>query len=301
MTYALLKIAEFIIQNIPRKAGYFVFRAAAIFLFMLGGKRKKNLRRNLEILTGGPVEDSLLKKVYCNYGLYYCDLFRDRDSIIKSFDGADFEKMHLSRLNSLIESGRGFIVVSLHMGNWDAAGTYFAHIFPGKANIVVEKLSPGMYRWFCETRARLGMNVIPSTDGKAMIRALRAGEPLVLASDRDLDRTGFIMDFFGHKAYIPNGAAKLSLLTGAPILVGGVIRKKEDDSVFYTFALPDMLNMPPVPRTPEAVEELTKEVVAAMEQVIKPYPDQWCMLQEVFVPEEEQKEKTKTNNIKPPL
>jgi KDO2-lipid IV(A) lauroyltransferase len=285
--YILFKLAELIIQNIPRKAGYFLFALSAYFSFYFDKKRRDTLRENLSAAIGPEkVNDALLKKVFVNYAKYYCDIFMKSEKVKDYVPGecdAYFRNTIAPAVNAIHEKGRGSIFISMHYGSWDTAGSYAAGIFPGRINVVVEKLSDGLFRWFKEKRERLGMKVIEATDIKTMIRVLKAGEILILLGDRDLGRRGYKMDYFGKKAYIPSGPAKIALMAGVPIFVGVSPRDEQDNYC-------PMLNLPPineqcVPRSDEAAENITRQIVSAMETFVKNDPSQWCMLQEVFVKE----------------
>ncbi len=286
--YILLKLTELIIQNIPRKAGYFIFTVFSKMSFIFNKKRRETLRENLSAAIGADkVDDALLKKVFVNYGKYYCDLFMKTTSLqayIPAECGNYFRDTIVPVVNSYLTKGRGVIFASMHYGSWDIAGSFAAGYFKGKLNVVVEKLSGGMFKWFMEKRGVLGMKPIESTDIKSMIRVLKAGEILILMADRDLDKRGYKMDYFGKKACIPSGPAKISLMAKTPIFIGVAPRDKDDN--FWP-----MLNIPPinaecVERSEEAAENITKQLVAAMEKFVRNDPSQWCMLQEVFVKED---------------
>ena len=284
--FYLLKITEFVLKNIPRRAGYFFSDIFSFIFFIFSGERKHNLRANLEAVTGPHVTDAMLLSAYMTYGRYYFDIFNGNIHFPECVDpSADniFKTEYVPKIREYLKSGHGFIIVSMHLGNWDAAGSYAAHYFPGIVNIVVEKLSPAMLKWFTQARTKLGMKIISHTDIKQMLRILNNGEILVLASDRDIEKSGFQMDFFGKKAYVPSGPSKLALLSGAPILVGSFPRSSKDITKFISSPHPVFLNTEKKERTKENIEQLTKEIIFEMEELIRRDPLQWCMLQKFFV------------------
>lgn len=285
--FYLLKITESILKNIPRKAGYFFSDIFSFFYFIFSGQRKKNLKSNLETIMGkDKVTNSMLLSTYKTYGRYYYDIFSGNikfPECAELVSDAFFKNEFVPKIKECLTRKKGFIIVSMHLGNWDAAGSYTSFYFPGKVNMVVEKLSPAMLKWFTQAREKLGMKIISHTDIKQMIRILNNGEILILASDRDIDKNGFQMEVFGRKAYIPSGPAKLSLITGAPILVGSFPRDPKNIGRFITKAHPVFLNTDNKERTKENIEQLTKDIIMEMEELIKQDPLQWCMLQKFFV------------------
>jgi len=285
--FYLLKITEFIFKNIPRRAGYFFSDIFSFFFLVFSGQRRRNLKINLEAVFGrDKVTYQMLLSVYKNYGRYYFDIFSGHIKFPGSSENAAdaaFKADFVPRIRDFLGHKKGFIIVSMHIGNWDAAGSYAASCFPGMVNIVVEKLSPAMFRWFKQAREKIGMKIISHTDIKQMIRILNNNELLVLASDRDIEKTGFQMDVFGRKAYIPSGPAKLSLMTGAPVIVGSFPRSEKDIMKFTVKANPVILNTENMERTKENIEQLTKDIIMQMEELIRQDPLQWCMLQQFFV------------------
>jgi len=280
--YRLLKFTGVLLKNIPRTAGYFFFSALSYVFFILGGVRKQTLKENLKHITGIEPDNKTLIKNYQNYARYYFDLFKNPSELSKSFDRASFE--HLAEtVKKHLDNGKGMIITTMHYGNWDLGGAILASYFPGKVTVVVEELSGGAFKWFTESRSSWGMNVIKSTDLKGMLKVLKSGNLLVLVSDRDLEKTGFNPLFFGSKAYIPSGPAKLSLITGAPVLFA-VFKRNPTDIFKYELSWDNtLINSENLSRTPENEEKLTKELVSKFETVLKQDASQWCMLQKVWL------------------
>lgn len=280
--YHLLKIIGFFLKLIPRKFGYLLFDFFSIFFFVFTPKKRNNLKKNLSVvLNRNKISSKLLTDVYKNYARYYFDLFYPKNSLIKYIDEKLFQNTKNTIL-SYLEKYNGCLIASLHIGNWDLGGTYLSYLFPGKVNVVVERLSPDMFRWFKETRENFGMKVIESTDIKTMLKVLKNKEILVLLCDRDLEKTGFIIDFFGKKAYIPSGPVKLALTAKVPILFAFLLRNKNEPLKFVPSSLPPNLNLDTLERNKQNIMYLTKQLIFKMEEIIKENPEQWCMLQNIW-------------------
>ena len=67
------------------------------------------------------------------------------------------------------------------------------------------------------------------------------------------------------------------------MLVGSFPRNKEDISKFAVKVHPVFLNTDNKERTKENIEQLTKDIIIEMAELIKQDPLQWCMLQKFFV------------------
>lgn len=282
--YPLLKIAQLLAGGIPRKAGYSLSDFFASRAFAKGGARLENLKRNLETVKGAPATEAELLSVYKTYGRYYFDLLCPPEKLKASIIGIEKNTALLKYVEKILLE-RGFIFVSVHMGNWDAGGLCIAQAFPGKVNVVVERLSPGMFKWFRETREKMGMKVIESTDVRAMMKALKNKEILLLLGDRDLEQNGPVMEFFGKNAHIPAGPATLAAATGASIGFGNMLREPAEPTQLRIFIDSFILTPEGNGRSAEEITRLTEIIITKMENLIKKDPLQWCMLQRVFVEE----------------
>ncbi len=100
-----------------------------------------------------------------------------------------------------LEQGNGVILALPHLGGWEWAGRWMTD--QGfKMTVVVEALDPPeLFEWFADLRQELGMTVVPTGPkaGPAVLKALRANETVCLLCDRDLDRTGVEVEFFGER------------------------------------------------------------------------------------------------------
>ncbi len=280
--YFFLKFLEFIFKNIPQNVGYFIFTLFSYVAYFLSGKRKQTLKKNLSVIPGNIDINKTSLSVYKNYGHYYFDLFSRKEKLMKCVIETEEFKKNIARVIEIIGK-HPLIIFSMHIGNWDFGGCYLSNLKPDKINVVVEKLSPPFYRWFTERRHRWQMKVIEAGDIKSMIKVLKNKECLVLLSDRDLNKNGYQLDFLGKKAYIPSGPANLALMTGAHMILGAMLRDKNNPKKFVPFMDIDLLNTENLTRTEENCINLTKKMVKKMEWFVSQYPEQWCMLQQFFV------------------
>jgi lauroyl/myristoyl acyltransferase len=291
--YYILKLMQFVLKNIPRKAGYFIFDILFLCNLLLPSKRKNTLKINLANVLGRKAPDSMVREVYKCYARYYFDLYQDKDKIFPYVTITPRFQSSYDNSKELLKKNKGLIVLSLHMGSWDFAASYFAKMYPGRANVVVERLSPAVFKWFTETRQNCGIKIIAADDIKSMLRALKDSEVLLMVADRDLDKKGYQLDFFGKKAYIPSGPARLALTCGTPMMFGTMTRDKADPLKFIPFYDPEVLNGEALERTEENSLKLTRQIIVLMEKYVAEYPGQWCMLQDVWV---EEKSKVKSQN-----
>ncbi|MEV6768892.1 phosphatidylinositol mannoside acyltransferase [Nocardia sp. NPDC051030] len=182
------------------------------------------LRRNLARVLGTTPEqvpDELIRDSMRSYARYWREAFRlptmDHVALGKSLRVAGTE-----HLDAALVQGRGALLVLPHSGNWDMAGVWLAQNY-GRFSTVAERLKPeSLYKRFMDYRDSLGFEVFPLTGSEPpfprLAERLRQNKIVCLMGERDLTGKGVPVDFFGERTWLPAGAARLAIDTGAPLM-----------------------------------------------------------------------------------
>jgi KDO2-lipid IV(A) lauroyltransferase len=125
--------------------------------------------------------------------------------------------------------GRGAIVLTGHVGNWEIGGAAVAA--SGVPIDVVVRLmgNPLFDKYLTATRTRLGMTVVRDRDAvRHTARALRDGHVIAFLIDQSgLHLASTFVPFFGRPAKTPRGPAVLALRLAVPIFFGVSIRQPD--------------------------------------------------------------------------
>ncbi|MBL1076770.1 phosphatidylinositol mannoside acyltransferase [Nocardia sp. 2] len=185
------------------------------------------LRRNLaRVLDTTPdrVPDTLIRDSMRSYARYWREAFR-----LPSMDHAEMVRTgrlfvnEVENLDASIAAGRGTVLVLPHSGNWDMAGVWLVQKHGGLAT-VAERLKPeSLFERFVEYRESLGFEVFPLSGGEQppfpqLANRLRDNRVVCLMGERDLTGKGVPVEFFGERTWMPAGAAKLAVETGAALI-----------------------------------------------------------------------------------
>ena len=229
---------------------------------------------------------ALSRKVMRSYARYYMEAFRlpviplerVRAGMHVNQPAVDLALTHL-------KNGRGVIFALPHMGDFEQAGLWVVGAGAGSLATVMERLKPEpVYEKFLKFRQGLGMEVLPTTGGPnpfgVLAQRLRAGKLVCLVADRDLSDTGVEVDFFGEKALMPAGPAALAVQTGAALMPVSCWFVGEDEWGAHVF---DEIPIPAEGTRHEKVAVMTQAMASAFEQGIREHPENWHMLQKVFV------------------
>ena len=276
------------VRGMPERLARRQFAAIADAVWMRHGKGVQRLEANLRRVLGPAASDRDLRRVthlgVRSYLRYWCEVFQLPRMSLEALT-ARTQAVDEARLHEAVASGRGTILVLPHMGNWDAAGAWLA----GRGmpfTTVAERLEPAsLFERFVAFRESLGMEVIPLTGGERspfelLAERLRAGGILCLLGDRDLTATGIEVEFFGSAARMPAGPAALARDTGAALIP--VTLSFPDDRSWRVRFHPEIPLRTNGDRADD-VRAMTQSVADAFAEAISEHPQDWHMLQRVWV------------------
>ncbi len=251
-------------------------------------KGRGQLARNLSRIVGGPADSVIVRALvvdaYRSYARYWLETFRlvreGREFFLERFRGIGDEN-----IDNALALGKGVIVVVGHLGNWDAAGAWVG-ARGNRLVTVAEVLRPRrMFEFFAEHRARLGMTIYGAEPGVTakLVDEVQHGAVLAILGDRDLKGTGLEVDFFGEPATFPRGAASIALRAGVPVIIGGVYERPLPDGRRGWVA--ELSEPVPLPDGDggDAVDELTRTIVARLEACVAKHPEQWHVFQPFWI------------------
>jgi Kdo2-lipid IVA lauroyltransferase/acyltransferase len=178
----------------------------------------------------------------------------------------------LENFQDAMARGRGVLVATAHLGNWELSA--FAHAWmTAPMNIVVRPLDNARIDAMVERlRSISGNHIIEKKDAaRGILRALAANEAVGILMDQNttLDQ-GVFVDFFGMKACAGSAFAKIAHRSGAAVVPGFALWSEEEQRYVLRF-------YPAIEMTGDVVED-TQRIHRQLESVIREYPDQWLWI-----------------------
>ncbi len=169
-------------------------------------------------------------------------------------------------------TGRGVLVATAHLGNWELSA--FAHaLMTEPMNVMVRPLDNPLIDKIVETRRTLsGNKLIYKRDGaRSVLRALRNNEAVGILIDQNTAATeGVFINFFGKLACANSGFAKLAHHSRAPVVPGFAVWNESRNKYVLHF-------LPAVEITGDEQAD-TQRIHSVLEQAIREYPDQWMWI-----------------------
>ena len=177
-------------------------------------------------------------------------------------------------IESAQKKGRGVIILTCHMGNFELGGAALALTVSGGPYGVYRKLDfKPLERLLLEERQRFGTRMIPLRGASKKIdKILRSGGVMGTLLDQNVDwYKGVFVNYFGRPACTNNGLAKLALRTKSPVVPLFIMKKKEQYIMEF---LPEI----PLEFTGDSIKDIennTQNYVSAIESMVRKCPEQY--------------------------
>ncbi len=274
--YAALRGAVSILDRLPWRAALgFGARLGALGYWPLGIRRRvveRQVAAALPELADGEVR-RIARGAYEHLGRTAIEVALlpglGREGVLELFEGVDGWE-HVERA---MEEKKGILFVTGHLGNWELAGSYVAARGIPLDAVVRRQTNPMFDRWLNETRARIGMTVVPDSEAVRRIpRSLRQGRTIALVADQGVKGlASTFVPFFGRPAKTPRGPAVFALRFDAPILFATALRQPGGKYRFF-------IEPVPLVRTGDTEHDVDATVAAytrVIESFVRRYPDQY--------------------------
>jgi len=275
-TFLVLKGLSWGCRPLPRLAAMRLGRAVGGICFRLLRKTRGRILTHLHLAYGREKSaaeiEQIARRTFEHFGVSAVELLKFHH------DPPTFVVEGEEHLRAVVEAGRGGMLVTGHVGNWELMGAELVRR-GWRLYVLARALRNGrMDAWLHRLRSGFGLETIQRGHpgaGWKIRRALREGGLIACLIDQDTKVDGAFVDFFNRKAHTPTGAVRLALRSGAPLLT------------FFITRLPDGRHRitidPPIAmtRTANLADDLTvntARLTAVIETQIRRAPEQWVWM-----------------------
>jgi len=243
--------------------------------------REAALRNYAQVLgrgVGDPLVERAARDCFRHFALYIAEMLHVQGWETRTvLDRIEIEgEEHFEEAEKL---GRGIIFVSAHMGSAEVAAAV-AVLRGYKITAVSEQLRPRfVMEWAVACRAAMGITLLPvERAGMSLLRALRRKEMVAFVIDAGVERGGGVpVTFFGRETMFPDGPARLSRLSGAPIVCA--VAARLPGGRFRAHVEPPLV----AERSRDGAEDarcVTQRLASSFEGYVRRYPGQWYAFRE---------------------
>lgn len=170
-------------------------------------------------------------------------------------------------------AGKGAILVTGHLGNWELAGAYVAARGVPMDVIVRTQANPLFDRYLNQTRALLGMTVVRDHEAvRRTPRSLREGRAVAFVADQGvMGLASTFVPFFGRPAKTPRGAAVFAMRYRVPTIFVTALRQP---SGLYKVSVEEIPVMETGDRDAD-VDGIVARYTAVLERWVRTAPEQY--------------------------
>ena len=188
----------------------------------------------------------------------------------------DDDSRELYRINR--EEGRGVLITTGHLGNWEMLVFGFAAIHEPISYLARPIDNPLIEEMTLRIRTRFGNRPINKTNSAmTAVKILREGGILGALSDVNAHpKEGVFVPFFGVEACTISGPAVMAMRSGALIFPAFCVWDKELGK--YRFVRGDIIEPSDTGDRKADVAATTAAYTAEIEKLIRQYPDQWLWI-----------------------
>jgi len=282
LEYIVVVPIAFMLSLIPWRISFFIGEIIAGILFRLPLNFKSLCFKSLDIIfKDEPLTEEkkriIVKKLYLSVVRYGIEFVKLREINIKNYE--EFAVLDgYENVGKALEAGKGLIVITAHMGNWDYLGGVPALLGRNVAVIINRQFNPYTDIWlknYREKYTKMKNFYNEVGDLKKIMKHIKQGGIVAFVNDQTYYFKPIFVPFFGLPAATADGPARFHLMFGAPIIMAFSIRRPDGK---YILRYEEPVSFPSTDDMTKDCLDITTWINKQYERIIREYPDQWFSL-----------------------
>jgi len=265
------KIFEFTIKNFGIRTAYSVLFFVALYYFLFSFQSSKQLYfyfrsiRKLSFIKS-------LRSIYLNYFVFGQTLI-DRYAIPMGMQNQfSFNFFQNKIIKKTQENGKGGVMISAHIGNFEITGHFLNKSLKNPMNMVTLDTGDDVLEAFLDDEVsakKIKLIKIKKGSIGHMIEisaAIRKNEMVCFTGDRHMGGKTYRANFLGKPAQFPAGVFDIASKLKVPVLF---VFAMKDSATHYEFSCHEASGVGLKP------EEILKDYINIVEKKLNDYPSQW--------------------------
>jgi Kdo2-lipid IVA lauroyltransferase/acyltransferase len=269
LLYGLMRVGFSAARVLPLRGPLRLFGCVAPHIFRSAARRA---RRQLNAVLPELDAFKITRRMFVHFGESLWELSR----LHRSVPALDDEARRI--LDDVLAEGRGAVMISGHIGNWELLGQAIAAAGYPIATIAKPSYDPRVTKWLEQWRTAHGLQIVwrdEGNAGKSILRVLRQNALMGFLIDQNTKTAGGFVPFFGRPAFTPTTPAAIALRTGAPVIFCWHHRRRGLHQLSFS-----RIHYTPTGDAKHDVAALTELFNDRLESAIRTVPEQWVWLHE---------------------
>ena len=233
-----------------------------------------NLRRVFSHRMEGPQIRAMCREVFTNLGIVLVDFIRSISLTSQNInDHFTFEGEE--NLLKARAKGKGILILSAHLGNWELLAAHCLKFGQGNEYVVTKRIhNPYLDRFINNLRRSMGVEILPHRgSARDLVKKLKEGAMVGFVLDQSAsEKEAVWVDFFGEKVPTYKSLALLAMNLGTPVLPTFAIR---DGDGRYRMVYKEEVELVSTGNSKEDVVANTARFNRIIEDMILSCPEQW--------------------------
>jgi len=244
--------------------------------WLLARHRREIVLQNLLLPLNGEHAAARQKArhLFRNFAIKLADLWRFEAGL--PIDDLLGEATGWEHLEAARAQGRGVLLLTPHLGNWEFGGPWLTRRGIPLQVITLAEPGPGFTQLRRASRARWSIDTFVVGDDPfafvEIIRRLEAGATVALLVDRPPLATAVMVELFGRPFAASIAAAELARASGCALMP---VYLPRGATAYSAHILPPITYDRATLRDRDARTRLTQEIIRAFEPAIRQHLDQW--------------------------
>jgi KDO2-lipid IV(A) lauroyltransferase len=271
-------------QVLPNRVAHTIGAGLGLVWFNLLRYRRSLVQENLGLAFARDPHDREIRRLaranFVHYGLLTVEILRLRSTAQRGLPDVRFVGLeHLEQARNL---GRGVLVLTAHLGNYDLLAVAVASTGLPVSIVSKELRSKQIERFWMSERESCGVRIFTRHDSpRQLLNVLRENEILGIVLDQHAHDGGVLVDFFGRPASTLRTLAVLAERSQAPV-VPIFTRRCEDGSHIIEVHQP--VPFEPQEGRQSSVIFNTQRYTSIIEYEVRRCPEQWTWIHRRWKP-----------------
>lgn len=267
LLYGLMRLGFGMARVLPMRGPLRLLGCVAPQIFRSAARRA---RRQLQAIL--PEEDAgkITRRMFVHFAECLWELSRMHCFV------PQLDREARRTLDEALAEGKGVVMISGHIGNWELLGQAIAAAGYPIATIAKPSYDPRVTRWLEQWRSARGLQIVwrdETNAGRSILRVLRQNSLMGFLIDQNTKTAGEYVPFFGRPAFTPTTPAAIALRTRAPIVFCWHHRRHGLHKLNF-----ERLSHASSGDAKRDVTALTALLNERLEKAIRTAPEQWVWL-----------------------